>query len=85
MATKPKLGEKFRQNTLFDNVDNGIVDTLNKYPSKRNMHVAALREELLVYGYIKKYHQTMPPKDIILLIISWIILVDFFIIKYYYH
>ena len=42
----------------------------------------ATKEELLVYGYIKEYFQlrkeNLPPNDIILLLISWIELMDTF-------
>ena len=42
----------------------------------------ATKEELLVYGYIKEYFQlrkeNLPPNDIIVLLISWIELIDTF-------
>ena len=44
--------------------------------------MAASREELLVYGYIKEFHQVndveLPPNDIIGLFVAWIKLRDHF-------
>ena len=44
--------------------------------------MSASLEELLIYGYIRKYFdsikQELPPNDIILLFVSWIILMDTF-------
>ena len=44
--------------------------------------MAAHREELLIYGYIKEWHTlnniALPPNDVILLFVSWIQLLDSF-------
>ena len=44
--------------------------------------MSASREELLVYGYIKEWHELhdidLPPDDVILLFMKWIKLLDTF-------